>query len=255
MQIRDQVTRGDEAAARVEPAHPGSARRGGFCGKCEVCTLAFCSVLSTEEIKDLEAIRRDAVHDAGHGIFEEGDPANNVYNVTTGCVRLFKLLSDGRRQIIGFVLPGEYFGLITAAEYPYSAEAVTPIHACRFNRDALDGLGECYPHLQRRMLQLAWEEVARLQEQMVLLGRKTPKERIASFLLGLSDRHRRIGFQASPLTVAMSRGDIADYLGLTVETVSRSFTSLKKAGLIALPESSCVVLQDREALLALAGVE
>ena len=136
-----------------------------------------------------------------------------------------------------------------------AAEAVTPIRACRFNRAALDGLGERFPHLQRRMLEMAWDEVARLQEQMLLLGRKTPKERIASFILGLSDRHARIGFEASPLKVAMSRGDIADYLGLTVETVSRSFTSLRKEGLIALPESSRIELRDREALLSLADAE
>lgn len=217
--------------------------------------LAFCSVLGDEGMSELEAIRHDTAHDAGQGIFDEGDLANNVYNVTEGCVRLFKLLPDGRRQVIGFVLPGEYFGLVTEREYPHSAEAVTPARSCRFNRTALDALGQRYPEMQRRMLQMAWDEVGRLQEQMVLLGRKTPKERIASFLLGLSDRHERIGFEASPLSVAMSRGDIADYLGLTVETVSRSFTSLKKQGLIALPESSRVVLSDRDALMALAGTE
>jgi CRP/FNR family transcriptional regulator len=255
MQIRDQVTRVGGAGPRIEPAHPSSERRTGVCGDCEVCTLAFCSVLSAEEMVDLVAIRHEVALDAGHSVFETGDTAKNVFNLTTGCVRLFKLLSDGRRQVIGFVLPGEYFGLITELDYPYSAEAVTLIRACRFRREALDGLGERYPHLQRRMLQMAWEEVARLQEQMVLLGRMTPKRRVASFLLGLSERHERLGFPASPLMVAMSRGDIADYLGLTIETVSRSFSSLRKDGLIALPESTRVVLQDRAALLALVDSE
>jgi CRP/FNR family transcriptional regulator len=235
MQIRDQVTRASERVSRIGPARPCDGRREGVCSDCDVCMLAFCSVLGDEGMGELEAIRHDTVHESGQGVFDEGDLANNVYNVTEGCVRLFKLLPDGRRQVIGFVLPGEYFGLVTEREYPHSAEAVTPARSCRFNRTALDTLGQ--------------------QEQMVLLGRKTPKERIASFLLGLSDRHERIGFEASPLSVAMSRGDIADYLGLTVETVSRSFTSLKKQGLIALPESSRVVLQDRDGLMALAGTE
>jgi CRP/FNR family transcriptional regulator, anaerobic regulatory protein len=228
----------------VEPA--------GTCARCGVRTLAFCAALDDPGLRELAAIRSEVDFRAGRELFDDGDPASDIYSLISGCVRLFKLLADGRRQVTGFILPGEYFGMVTAQRFPYAAEAVIESRACRFPRQQLEEVAERQPELQRRMLHMAWDEVARMQDQILLLGRKAPQERVASFLLGLAARYARIGLEANPLLLPMSRGDIADYLGLTVETVSRTFTRLRKDGLIALPRSAEVVLLSPERLAELA---
>lgn len=222
------------------------------CAKCGVRTLAFCAALDELGLRDLAAIRDDASFDAGRELFDDGDPASDIYSLISGCVRLFKLLPDGRRQVTGFILPGEYFGMVTADRFPYAAEAVIGSRACRFPRRELEQVAERHPELQRRMLHMAWDEVTRMQDQILLLGRKAPQERVASFLLTMAARYARIGVTANPLMLPMSRGDIADYLGLTVETVSRTFTRLRKDRLIALPRSAEVVLLSPEGLAELA---
>lgn len=255
MKPRDQISSSADRLAIARSAARRGPRQPAVCSQCGVRTLAFCAALDEEEMLDLETIRRESSFSAGQDIFEDGERADEVFNLISGCVRLFRLIADGRRQVIGFILPGEYFGLITAEHYPYFAEAVIESRACRFQRAELEGVAERHPQLQRRMLQMAWDEVARMQEQLLLLGRKTPRERIASFLLALSERYLRLGQPENPLIIAMSRSDIADYLGLAVETVSRNFTKLKNDGVILLPESSRVILQDRESLVALADAE
>lgn len=229
--------------------------RAEVCATCGARTLAFCAALDLDELPELAAIRHDVTFGADQELFADGDAAESIFNLIAGCVRLSKLLPDGRRQISEFVLPGEYFGMVTGELYPFAAEAVTEGRLCRFSRRALDDLGERHPALHRRMLHMAWDEVTRMQEQQLLLGRKTPVERLASFLLTLAARYARIGVQAAPLHLPMNRSDVADYLGLTVETVSRTFTRLTKDGLIRLPRSAEVVLADPDGLAALAEAE
>jgi len=246
---------------RHPPAAAGTRRvnyryfgveQSGTCGKCGARTLAFCAALDDLGLERLAAIRHDVRLDAGDELFDDGDAASDIYNLVSGCIRLFKLLPDGRRQVTGFVLPGEYFGMVTADRFPYAAEAVTESRACRFPRRGLEDVADRHPALQRRLLHMAWDEVTRMQGQILLLGRKTPQERIATFLLTLAQRYARIGVAASPLLLPMNRGDIADYLGLTVETVSRTFTRWRKMGLIELPRSSEILLRAPDELAELA---
>jgi CRP/FNR family transcriptional regulator len=169
-----------------------------------------------------------------------------------GAVKLYKLLPDGRRQITGFLFPGDFLGVALNQTYAYSAEAMTDVRLCRFPRQRMEGLLRDLPKLEHRLLERAGNELVAAQEQMLLLGRKTARERLASFLLSLSARAAKRGQPASPLNLPMSRADIADFLGLTTETVSRTFTQFKKAGVIGLPGQSLVELLQPDALAALA---
>lgn len=222
------------------------------CNACPVRSMSVCSALEADELKRLADILVSVKVDAGHTLFAEGDGADTLFNVTAGTMKLYKLLPDGRRQITGFLLPGDFLGLSINDTYAYSAESVTPATLCRFPRRRLEGLLEDYPKMQRRLFAMASSELAAAQDQMLLLGRKNAKERIASFLLMLSERAKRRGYAENPVHVPMSRSDIADYLGLTTETVSRTFTQLKTSRAISLLEGGKVRLNDVEALCELA---
>jgi CRP/FNR family transcriptional regulator len=175
-----------------------------------------------------------------------------VFNVTAGAVKVYKLLADGRRQMTGFLFPGDFLGLANEKTYAYSAEAITHTMLCRFPRRKLQRLLEEYPKMEHRLLAMASHELAAAQEQMLLLGRKTAREKIASFLLMLSRRATQRGQAGDPVSVPMSRNDIGDYLGLTTETVSRAFTQLKQSGSINLLQGGKVKLADRDRLESIA---
>lgn len=218
---------------------------------CQCCDLedgAFCAGLTADGFRSLRAIRGNVRLSTSDTAFREGDRAEHVYSIVSGAVKLSKLMVDGRRQIIGFLFPGDFFGFSPNGLYGYTAEAVTPAALCRFSEQRLKALLETTPELEHRLLHRMVMELAFAQEQMLLLGRMSAREKIAHFLLMLSRRAESRGEPASPLAVPMSRLDVADYLGLTIETVSRTLTSLKKEGLVALPSLGTVELIDRPAL-------
>lgn len=218
------------------------------CGNCEVRHLTLCAPLDNDEMRRLVEILKAIDIPVGGGIAEEGEPAEHVFNVTGGSVRLHKLLADGRRAVTGFLFPGDFFGLTAGETYACSAEAMTPVRLCRFPRRKLEDLFSTLPKLERRLLAMASNELAAAHDQMVVLGRKTAAEKLASFLLLLSRRQEIRSLPADPVTLPMGRSDIADYLGLTTETVSRTVTQFKTTGLISLQPQGRVVLRDRQAL-------
>ncbi len=169
--------------------------------------------------------------EAGEIFLHEGGPAAHFFTVTEGTVKLFKLLSGGRRAVIGFLFPGDLFGFGDADKYNYGAEAVTPVSLSRYSRRRLGRLYLDFPGLESRLLKLVTRELAAAQDQMMLLGRKTAPERVASFLLTLARRQSR---NTGWIELPMTRADIADYLGLTTETVSRVLNVLKASGCIGL---------------------
>jgi CRP/FNR family transcriptional regulator len=182
-------------------------------------------------------------------IFVESEPAENVFNVTDGAVKIYKMLPDGRRQITGFLFHGDFLGLVFNETYAYSAESLMQTKLCRFPRHKLESLLNELPKLEQRLLGAASHELAAAQDQMVLLGRKSARERMASFLLMLSKVAERHGQPDNSIVIPMSRADIGDYLGLTIETVSRTMTQFKSQGLIEL-------LDDKQAkLLNLAALQ
>ncbi len=222
------------------------------CAACAVRDMAFCGVLNDQEISRLIAILQTVSVDPHDPIIDEGEPANYLFNLTGGAVKLYKLLPDGRRQITGFLFEGDFLGIAMNEKYAYSAEAVGPVSLCRFSRRKLEALLDEFPKLEKRLLGMASNELVQAQDQILLLGRKTAQEKIVSFLLNLSGRAVKRGAPASPVLLPMRRADIADYLGLTTETVSRSITKLKSAGRVRLLQGSKIELPDVDALQELA---
>ena len=177
-------------------------------------------------------------------IFGEGEPATYVYKVLSGAVRTCRILRDGRRQIDEFHFAGGYFGIEAGAEHRTSAEAITDSTVLLVRRVGVGELAAQDSDLARQLFRLTVEGLQRTQDHVVLLGRKSASERVASLLLDLSQR----AGQPRILEVPMSRQDMADYLGLTIETVSRTLTQLQADGLIEIPTSRRIVLRDRAAL-------
>ena len=231
---------------------PPSIDAGNPCRACPVRELTVCGALEESELSRMADIVRSRHLDPHMTLFSEGDDANSVYNVTSGCVKLYKLLPDGRRQITGFLFTGDFLGLAMLDRYAYTAESVTSVSLCQFPQRQIEQLLQEFPKLQQRLFSKASNELEAAQDQMLLLGRKTAKEKVASFLLGLSRRLSRRGQKDNPVPIPMSRSDIADYLGLTTETVSRTFTALKSQQVIRLLEGNRVDLVDRDVLLDLA---
>lgn len=223
------------------------------CYDCDIRDTAVCGALKPAELDRLNAMVTAIDFGPEETIFYEGDPASHLYNVTSGCVRLSKLLPDGRRQITGFLFSGDFLGLAYIESYAFTAEAVTRVTVCRFPRDRFQALLDDLPELERRLLGVASNELATAQDQILLLGRKSAKEKVASFLLSLARRgHGRRG-GGGLIDVPMTRHDIADYIGLTTETVSRTFTKLAGEGVIDLPTPQQVAVRDSETLAELAG--
>lgn len=229
-------------ASGLIPATSSHAATLGPCAACAARQLAFCNVLDGTDLERLLQITTDTTSGVGQTIFFEGDEASAVYNVTEGVVRVSKMLPDGRRQITGFLFPGDFLGLAHHDLYAYTAEAITPARMCRFKRSKLLDLFDELPQLEKRLLGMAADELAVAQDQILLLGRKTARERVVSFFKLLSKQARRRGKSGNPVDIPMSRADIADYLGLTIETVSRTITKLVKDGVIELPIANRVVL-------------
>jgi len=244
---RATVTRPAEAAARKEVIDFDP------CADCSVRDMSVCAVLAPDELENLAAIANDYVVPEGRAVINEGDDATSLFNVTAGVLKLYKLLPDGRRQITGFLYPGDFLGLAVNDRYGYTAETVEPVRLCRFPRAPLEVLLNTYPRLKDRLFTMASNELAAAQDQMLLLGRKTARERIATFLLLLQTGAKRRGQSPNPVRLPMNRGDIADFLGLTTETVSRTISNLKRSGTIALRETGMVEIRDHEALNEIAG--
>jgi CRP/FNR family nitrogen fixation transcriptional regulator len=176
-------------------------------------------------------------------LYGERTPADYFYKVISGAVRTFRILTDGRRQIQAFYAPGDIFGLEFGAEHTHSAEAIVTSRVLLVRRGTVKALAERDSGVARQLWELTALELRHVQNHAMLLI-KTARERVGSFLLEMSERSPT----GAPLSLPMSRQDIADYLGLTIETVSRTLTSLENEGAIELPNSRCIVLRDHEAL-------
>ncbi len=176
-------------------------------------------------------------------IYGEGEPADYLYKVVSGTVRTYKVLADGRRQIGAFYMAGDVFGLEMGDEHTFSAEAISNAKVLVIKRSALVALAERDSDVARQLWTLTGRELSRVQDHILLLI-KTAQERVAGFLLEMAERASHDG----ALELPMSRQDIADYLGLTIETVSRTLTTLENAAAIELPSSRRIVLRNRSAL-------
>jgi len=181
-------------------------------------------------------------------LFAEGDAATHVYRIETGAIALNKVLADGRRQVIGFAYPGDLIGLGVEGEHVINAQAVKPTRVRCLSLAALRQSIAEDPTLAIKLYEAVARELAATRDLMLTTGQRSAVERVASFLLALSRRNQRHGQDPTRFELPMTRADIGDFLGLTIETVSRTFTKLKQLGLVELPISNRVRLCDLEEL-------
>ena len=176
----------------------------------------------------------------------------SFYNLVDGVMRLYKLLPDGRRQIIGFALPGDFLGLAASSRHNFSADAIGSVELCQFSRSGFARFSEDKPDLLRRINELAVRELSQAQDHIVLLGRRSAEEKVATFLIRWRNRIAEAAGASQMVPLPMSRQDIADYLGLTIETVSRTFTRFERDGVIEIVHGGICIL-DRARAEALAA--
>jgi len=221
---------------------------------CQLCTCALFNGLDHMICAKLAAIVDRIQVPAGEILAKEEAPSAHVMAVIDGVVMSYKELPGSRRQVTRFYFPGDLAALSgNAAQADVTIKAITPAAVCRIGRDGLRRLCREHPELALRLLDLDDDEAAAARQHMLLLGRKSALEKVASFLVELACRTNREGVIATDIRLPMGGADIADYLGLKAETVSRMFARLKTAGMVDLPKPGQIVLSDWRALSALSG--
>ncbi len=187
----------------------------------------------------------------GKHLFLEGDPADRIYEVASGVLRLTRIMEDGRRQVIAFGYPGDTVGFPSDGLYHTDCDALVPSTLIVHRRSHMES-SKADPALHQRLLQAALREISGMQDHFMMLGRKSSVEKLASFLGVLKDRVGQPLGDYVQVTLPMTRADIADFLGLTTETVSRTFTQLRKAQIIAIDHVNTVIILKPIALRAIA---
>ncbi|GBR24342.1 Crp/Fnr family transcriptional regulator [Kozakia baliensis] len=234
-----------------------TVRAIGHCGQCEQCehcsarSQSICSVIDQRDLHQLALHSQKIEIPSGRCFIEEGETARDFFIVTDGHAKLFNLLPDGRRQITGFADCGQFLGLASIENYAFSAEALTSLRVCRFSHIGMSLLKTQFPALERRLLEEASSELVRAQARMLLLGRKTARERLASFLL----ERQEVAPRSDVLILSMTRTDIADYLGLTIETVSRTLNAFRRDKLIEIDHITSIKLLNLTEIRLLADGE
>lgn len=229
------------------------------CDHCPVRHQAVCGAMDEGLIRKLGQIAHRKKIPAGHTIISDEEPVDFFANVISGAVKLTKTLPDGRQQIVGLLFAPDFLGRAYSKSNPYTAEAASEVEICMFPHAAFERLVGEYPGLQQRLFQHTLDELDAARDWMLLLGRKTAEEKVASFLHMLARRSLMIGCKhTGPSGVAsfelpLTRADMADHLGLTIETVSRQLTRLKTANVIKLNSNRLILVPDVDRLAKVAG--
>jgi CRP/FNR family transcriptional regulator, anaerobic regulatory protein len=226
------------------------------CSECVVRNQAICAGLVPDELQALSRLGRKQAVRRGQTLAWEGDESLVVANVIHGALKLSIGTADGREQIVGVVFASDFIGRPFGNESPYSVTALTDSELCIFPRSAFDGFAREHSGLEHKLLERTLTELDRARSWMLLLGKKTAGERVASLLMEVSARlgNAGCGHRENPdrFELPMDRQQMADLLGLTIETVSRQLTKLKLAGMIDLPDRRTVIIHDRVRLSDLA---
>lgn len=234
--------------------HLPATRPTNFCDACAIRNRAICADLDDSEIGLLNGIGRRRQLEAGEQLMWEGDEAVLVANVIDGVLKLASHSADGGEQILGLAYPSDFLGRPFGETAPYGVEALTDAQICVFERKDFDRFARDHPRLEHKLLERTLTELDRSRRWMMLLGRMNAGQKVASFLLELTDRLGKAGAGGETLVILpLSRQQMADVLGLTIETVSRQLSRLRSAGLIDTPSRREIVLRDRRELEELAG--
>jgi CRP/FNR family transcriptional regulator len=213
----------------------------------------FCGKACDEfELRELQRLATQVYPRPGETIFSEGDLADDVFGLSHGVVRLYKLLPDGRRQILAFALPGEFLGMPFADRHTSSADAIGEVALCRFSRSELTKFVQSSPGFMKLMVEFAARELDMAQDQLVLLGNGSAEEKVLMFLVNWHHRLTRVSASSKTVPLPMRRQDIADFLGLKLETVSRTLAKLEQKNVIHLVPNG-VLLTDLALTLPMTG--
>jgi CRP/FNR family transcriptional regulator len=227
------------------------------CAACQVRDQALCSSLTDSELASLTAIGRHRHLSRGQTLVWAGEEALVCANLLSGVLKLSATTSDGREQIVGLLYPADFVGRPYAGEAEHTVTALTDAQLCVFPRRAFEEALENHVHMERLLLRRTLAALDDARARMLMLGRKTAEEKVAGFLLDmaghLAGRDRQADGELIDFELPLTRAQIADVLGLTIETVSRQLTRLKQAGLIALPAGRSVTIRDGAALEVRAG--
>ena len=229
------------------------------CAQCSLHQLCLPAGIGHDDLDRLDAIvRRRRPLARSERLYRIGDPISALYVAREGVFKTVAINSDGEEQIIGFHLPGELMGLdaLGTGRHRCEAEALGPTQVCEVPIESLEEIIHAVPGLSAQMLRVIGRSVARDQDHLEMLGRRQAQERIAMFLHGLSERFRLLGHPATEFSLPMSREDIARFLGLVIETVSRGFTRLQDEGVIKVRGRQLRILDSRQLeTLALGSLE
>jgi CRP/FNR family transcriptional regulator, anaerobic regulatory protein len=229
------------------------------CGACPIRHRAVCSCCGPAELAELDRAKFYREYAPGQEIVGEGEVTRTLGSVVTGVVALHKSMEDGRRQIVGLLFASDFIGRPLRPVAPCEAVAVTEVRMCLFRRSQFEEILSSNQSLGRRLLEMTLDELDAAREWMLLLGRKSAREKVASFLMILARRaallEKRSIRDTALFQIPLSREAIAEYLGLTIETVSRQLTALRKDGIIELQGARSVSVRNFAALAVLAGEE
>ena len=223
------------------------------CSECPIRHRAVCARCEADELVVLESLRTYRHYKAGQTIVWSGDEMSFVGSVVAGIATLSQTMEDGRRQMVGLLLPSDFLGRPGRATAPYDVTATTDITLCCFKKKPFEDLMVSTPHVAHRLLEMTLDELDAAREWMLLLGRKTAREKIASLIAIIARRDASLSKNDPDadftFDLPMTREAMADYLGLTLETVSRQVSALKRAGVIKLVGKRTVTIPDFGALL------
>ena len=227
------------------------------CGDCPIRHRAVCARCESDELKQLEGIKYYRSFQAGQSVIWSGDRMEFVASVVTGIATLTQTMEDGRRQMVGLLLPSDFVGRPGRATAAYDVTATTDLVMCCFRKKPFEDLMAATPHIAQRLLEMTLDELDAAREWMLLLGRKTAREKIASLLAIIARRNASL--KKSPesggvrFDLPLTREEMADYLGLTLETVSRQISALKREGVIVLEGKRHVIVSNLDRLLEETG--
>ncbi len=227
------------------------------CGDCPIRHRAVCARCEADELAQLEQIKYYRSYQAGQTVIWSGDRMDFVASVVTGIATLTQTLEDGRRQMVGLLLPSDFVGRPGRSTAAYDVTATTDLVMCCFRKKSFEDMMITTPHVAQRLLEMTLDELDAAREWMLLLGRKTAREKIASLLGIIARRDASLKLKAPKGAVSfdlpLTREEMADYLGLTLETVSRQVSALKRDGVIVLEGKRHVTIPDFNRLMEEAG--
>ena len=227
------------------------------CGDCPIRHRAVCARCDADELEELEAFKYYRTYEAGQTVVWSGDHMDFVGSVVSGIATLTQTMEDGRTQMVGLLLPSDFVGRPGRDGAAYDVVATTDLVMCCFRKKPFEQMMEKTPHIAQRLLQMTLDELDSAREWMLVLGRKTAREKIASLLAIIARRDAAVkqGAARGPLVfdLPLTREAMSDYLGLTLETVSRQISALKRDGVITLEGKRHVTVPDFGRLMEEAG--